>query len=222
MIGMYPVVHRLRTTVVAPWTIFGLGDTASRPPRRVLLYGIDGCGAHFIAGRLAAELSEAASIDAVVVDDTDTIAQRNPAELLTILTAPAIDEVVLVAVSHAPWDLPPEAFSDGGFERFVFVPPPDWDARRFRIWETAWGRELSTAELDHVVVATEGWAGCDIARLGERFNSAVDIGELVSAAREGAPESAAWLDRARTMVSDLGDRGRLDDLVGYLQRYRLL
>ena len=74
---------------------------------------------------------------------------------------------MLIGVSHQPWTIPAELFGDGGFERMAFVSPPDWDARRFRIWESSWGSARPSADLDRLVIATEGWSGPDITRLGE-------------------------------------------------------
>lgn len=220
VIGMYPTVHRLRTTVVAPWAGFRLGDTAVRPPHRVLLHGAPGCGATYIAGQLVDELATAAGVTAVVVDDVDEIVARDPAELTAILTGPEARDVVLVAVSHEPWAIPTDLFGDGGFERMAFVPPPDWDARRFRIWETSWGRGLSGADLDRVVVATEGWTGADLSDLADL--AAVSTADLTAALADRSPRSQQWLTRSRDLVRSLESYGRVDDLVGYLQRYRLL
>ena len=218
VIGMYPTVHRLRTTVVAPWTAFTLGDHAVRPPHRVLLYGPEGCGTGFIAGRLVDELA-ATDVVGVLVPAVDETVERDPAELAAILAAPATRDVVLIGTTHRPWAIPADLFGDGGFERMVFVPPPDWDARRFRLWEAPFGSASSTADLDRLVVATEGWSGADIAGLADAAGS---IEDLVAAIAARTPSAATWLSQARDMIRSLDSYGRVDDLVGYLQRYRLL
>lgn len=220
VIGMYPSVHRLRTTVVAPWASFRLGDAAVRPPHRVLVHGAEGCGVAFIAERLVDELSSVAGVGAVTIQSLDDTVDRDPGEVTAILGAHETRDVVLIGVSHRPWALPPALFGDGGFERMVFVPPPDWDARRFRIWESAWGSRLSVADLDRLVVATEGWAGPDVAALGDVSVGSVD--QLLAAVGETVPGTVEWLARSRDMIRALDSYGRVDDLVGYLQRYRLL
>lgn len=215
VIGMYPTVHRSRTVVVAPWTAYSLGDNAVRPPRRILVHGPAGCGVTFVARCLVDELGTVAGVPAALAPSVDDDA----ADLEQLLSSSAVRDVVLVAVSHRPWDLPASAFDDDGFERMVFVAPPDWDARRFRVWES-WGSRLDPADLDRVVVATEGWSGSDLAALDAgSFASVDDLLAHVAATRPGALD---WLDAARELVRCHGPRGRLDDLVGYLQRYRLL
>lgn len=219
VIGMYPAVHRLRTTVVAPWASSALGDPASHPPHRVLVYGVEGSGVTFIADRLADELGFI-GVASVVVPNVDEVVDGDPAEVLAILGAPETRDLALIGVCHRPWDLPIEAFAEGGFERMVFVSPPDWDARRFRIWETPWGSRLPVADLDRLVVATEGWSGSDIAGLGPVADGGVEA--ILHAVSAGPAAAAAWLAEARTMIRSLDSYGRVDDLVGYLQRYRLL
>lgn len=221
VIGMYPAVHRLRTTVVAPWAAFALGDAAVRPPHRVLIYGVEGSGSTFIADRLADELASTASVASVGFPSLDEVAERDPAEVTAILNAPETRDVVVVGVSHRPWNLPASLFAEGGFERMVFVSPPDWDARRFRLWETPWGSRLSPGDLDRLVVATEGWAGCDFAGLGE-IAAAGDVDALLAYIDDHESLASDWLSRARAMIRSLDSYGRVDDLVGYLQRYRLL
>lgn len=221
VVGMYPVVHRLRTTVVNPWAAAATGDVAVRPPQRVLVYGVAGSGSTFIAERLADELATVAQVNAVVVSTIDEMAARDAAEIAALFGAPATRDVVLVGVSHQPWILPADLFASGGFERMAFVAPPDWDARRFRLWETAGGRNLATADLDRLVAATEGWAGTDLASLGAAAAGST-IDELLERVRRTDTASAAWLGEARSMIRALDSYGRVDDLVGYLQRYRLL
>jgi hypothetical protein len=223
VIGMYPVVHRLRSTVVAPWVSAGRGDPAVRVPHRVLVYGARGCGVTFIAHRLADELGEAAGTGSIVVPTLDEDATSGPAEMTAALVAPEVADVVVVGVSHRPWDLPTGMLADGGFERLAFVPPPDWDARRFRLWESPWGCRLDAADLDELVAATEGWSGGDLALLGDIGAGAMPtMTELRNAVAAGATEAADWLSHARAMVHAFEGRGRVDDLTGYLQRYRLL
>ena len=216
VIGMYPTVHRARATVVTPWTARSLGDPAVRPPASALVHGPHGCGATFIAHRLADELGHAADVPAVVMEQVDDLAADGPDALTEALSSPAFADVVVIGVSHRPWDVP---IDGAGFDRLIFVPPPDWDARRFRLWETPAGSSLDVADLDRLVVATERWSGVDLAALGAAVRSADELLAVVEATE---PTSLRWLAEARDLVRRHGPHGRLDDVAGYLQRYRLL
>ena len=225
VIGMYPVVHRLRSTVVAPWTSSLRGDPAVRAPRRILLYGVPGSGTTFIAHRLAAELEDLGVISAIVLDDVDAAAGRDAEEFSAVLNGAETRNVVLIGVSHAPWSLPRQLIGDDGFERMAFVSPPDWDARRFRMWELPIGQRIDAAGLDEIVMATEGWSGADLARLGSTATteSPSVLVETVLAETAAEPStSTSWFGEARSMIRTLDSQERIDDLIGYLQRYRLL
>lgn len=219
VVGMYPVVHRLRSTVVVPWRGAALGDPAIRPPQRILVYGPPGCGTTFIADRLAHEIGAVAGVEAAVVTTIDDEARRDVHDLLEAVTGPPSRDVLMIGVSHRPWDLPRQVFGAGAFERLAFVPPPDWDARRFRVWEQPWGRSLDADLLDDVVAATEGWSGVDLDSLA---GAGGDLLAAASARGAAGTAAAGWLGEARALVSQLSGAGMVDDLVGYLQRYRLL
>lgn len=242
--------------MVDPWAASALGDPKVRPPRSVLLYGAPGCGVSFIANRLVDELAAAADVPAVVVDVFDatfaseTLGDVAPDELSLVdvtLESPALRDLVLIGVSHAPWDLRVPGRRDLGFDRMVFVPPPDWDARRFRVWESPWGPTMSPTDLDRLVAATEMWSGVDLRALLETWSSGSptagrttvsadaasrhpesgsptppSIDELIATVASTRPSTLAWLRTAGALVRELGPHGQLDDLAGYLQRYRLL
>jgi hypothetical protein len=78
-----------------------------------------------------------------------------------------------------------------------------------------------TVDLDRLVVATEGWAGSDLAALPDAVGTD-DVEALLSYIEGHTPGSTEWLSNARTMIRSLDSYGRVDDLVGYLQRCRLL
>lgn len=219
VVGMYPIVHRLRSTVVLPWRGAALGDPAIRPPQRILLYGPPGCGTTFVAERLAHELRAVAAVDAAVVTTIDDEARRDVHDLVEAVTGPPSRDVLMIGVSHRPWDLPRQVFGEGAFERLAFVSPPDWDARRFRVWEQAWGATLDADRLDDLVAATEGWSGVDLDALA---GSDGDLLAAVAGRNASGTDAARWLDESRVLVGQLSGAGMVDDLVGYLQRYRLL
>lgn len=223
VIGMYPVVHRLRTTVVTP-VVASLGDPLVRPPRSVLLYGPPRCGSSFIANRLAAEIEDLAGRRVVQLgrltaeSAVETVAQ--------VLRDAEANEDLVVATCHHPWELA------GGlaeaFDRFCFVHPPDWEARRFRLWESPLGRVLDDDTLERYVTATEGWCGMDLATGVDSDDGTHDVIDLESLASVEAavavagpgPATDAWLTAARTWALCFEREYGLDDLVSYMRRMR--
>lgn len=219
VIGMYPVTHRLRSTVVVPWA--ASGDPAVRVPHRVLVYGVPGSGVRFMARQLAEELTERTPACTVVMESFDDVAAADPAEVHSLLGGNETSDVVVIAVSHAPWNLPATLLEHDSFDRLTFVCPPDWDARRFRLWELSADSATSAELLDELLVATEGWAGSDLTALAASENR-VAGSTLLERVTATTPASMDWLASAREMVLRQGSVGRFDDLVGYLERYRLI
>lgn len=207
VIGMYPVVHRLRSTVVTPVVAASLGDPAVSAPGSLLLYGPPRCGATFIAERLGGEIEALSGRRVVALGRID--ASSDPETIATVLGDARAAGDLVVATTWEPWDLPAGVI--GSFDRFCFVHPPDWDARRFRLWESVSGRISGEDELAALLIATEGWCGVDLAEAFTRDRPA-QPGDL-------GPTTAAWFDAAQRWASD-GGRAGLDDLVAYLSRLR--
>lgn len=207
IIGMGSVVERARVGAVAPFVASRAGELMARPPTGVLVHGAPTCGVRTVAHAVAADLASFGVAPAVDLDDGDpNIEPTRPGEGL------------VVGWSHRPWALRRELRDGGRFELAVFVPPPDWEARRFRVWELTAGWALTPDELDDVVAATEGWTGADLAHLG----AVATAGTWADVVRRHRPASLDWLMAAREalVAGTLGDG--VDDLRAWLERYRLL
>lgn len=226
VIGMHSVVHRLRTTVVNPWVSARRGEAGVNPPHRVLVYGAPGSGVRFIAHRLSDELAEVVGVDSIVLDSFDAEASLDAVSMKAAISGPETSGLVVITVSRSPWALAGELFASGGFERMAFVAPPDWEARRFRLWEMPVGSRVDSAGLDKLVIATEGWAGEDLESIGMEGGggpmSTDEVDRLVRLISQAVPSSQRWLENVRALIPMMDSYGRVDDLVGYLQRYRLL
>ncbi|NLA35551.1 MAG: ATP-binding protein [Actinobacteria bacterium] len=208
VIGMYPVVHRLRSTVVTPVVASALGDPLVRAPRSVLLYGPPRCGASFIAHKLATEIEELAGRRVIHLNRLDA---ASSAEMVAQVMADAdANGDLVVATCHHPWELAGNLAA--AFDRLCFVHPPDWEARRFRIWESSVGRALDEAALEEYVTATEGWCGKDVV-------DGIDQDAVTADAGLGAL-TEAWLTAARTWALCFEREFGVDDFVAYMQRMR--
>jgi len=207
IIGMHSVVDRLTAGAVAPLVAYRAGELMSRPPSGVLIYGAAGCGVRTIAHAL--------------VSDVRGFGARSCGELDA--PEPLPDPVVwgdelLVGWSHRPWDLSIAVGEPGRFELLVFVPPPDWDARRFRAWELLARAGFDSASVDQLVVATEGWSGSDIEALIDECGG---VDEVLDRAANWRPTTWNWLIEARAGTVDGALARGTDDLRVYLDRYRL-
>jgi ATP-dependent 26S proteasome regulatory subunit len=141
--------------------------------------------------------------------------------------------VLLVGATNVPWTIDPAFQRPGRFDRVLFVPPPDADARR-----TILGRLLEqrptegTMPLDALVRATNGFSGADLANLVESaVDEAIDeslergeevsltAGHLTTAQRDLRPTTHEWLTTARNHARYANEGGRYDEVLAFLEKH---
>ncbi len=143
------------------------------------------------------------------------------------------ERVLILAATNMPWDVDPAMKRPGRFDRMVFVPPPDEEARAemFRLKLAA----VPTRDLDFQALArlTPHGSGADVDGIIERAKERVlaeimDGGEerpllqadLAEAAREAQPSTLDWLRTARNLVKFGGDN-TYRDVEAYLKAVKL-
>jgi transitional endoplasmic reticulum ATPase len=139
------------------------------------------------------------------------------------------DGVLVLAATNAPWHLDPAFRRPGRFDRILFVPPPDADARAAILRVLLRGRPV--AEVDHARVArkTDGFSGADLKALVEaaverKLEEAMRAGrpvplstaDLVEAARRLRPSTREWFGTARNYVLYANETGLYDDVRPFL------
>jgi SpoVK/Ycf46/Vps4 family AAA+-type ATPase len=180
----------------------------------------------------------------IFFDEVDAIGQKranlrgNPAmrgtvnQLLSEMDgAQAQNEGVFVlGASNQPWDVDPALRRPGRFDRTLFVPPPDPEARSaiFRFHTS--GRPLGSIDFDKLTKLTEGFSGADIARLCEVATRKaltdaarsgqirpIEMSDFDEAVRQVTPTTAEWLSTARNVVQFANQDGIYDELATYLK-----
>ena len=141
----------------------------------------------------------------------------------------ANEGVLVLAASNAPWHLDAAFRRPGRFDRILFVPPPDLQARA-RIIELALGARPS-AVRDVIALArdTDGFSGADLVAIveraaQERFAAALDSGVVepitdldLATARGGISSSVGeWFATARNWARYANDAGQWDDVLRHL------
>ena len=141
----------------------------------------------------------------------------------------ANEGVLVLAASNAPWHLDAAFRRPGRFDRILFVPPPDLQARA-RIIELALGARPSEVR-DVIALArdTDGFSGADLVAIveraaQERFAAALDSGVVepitdldLATARGGISSSVGeWFATARNWARYANDAGQWDDVLRHL------
>lgn len=139
-------------------------------------------------------------------------------------------QLLVLAATNAPWDVDDALKRPGRFDRMVFVPPPDAEARA-----TILGLHLADPptvpglDLTGYASRTPLFSGADLRNLAER---AVDLA-IDQTLREGgdvpigtshldgalgqlAPTTLDWLATARNYVEFANESGRYDEVLAYL------
>ena len=139
------------------------------------------------------------------------------------------DEMLILAATNAPWDVDDAVKRPGRFDRVVFVPPPDEEARRTILEQLVAGRPTDAIDIERLARQTALFSGADIHALVERaidvvIDEALDTGEarpLRTADFDGAlarmrPTTLEWLATARNYVEFANKDGSYDEVMQFL------
>ena len=139
--------------------------------------------------------------------------------------------ILVLAATNAPWHVDDAFRRPGRFDRVVFVPPPDRDARREILRIQLEGRLQADLDLDEVARRTDGFSGADLlavvdtaveaklaASLDDGVPRPITTGDLLAGGRKRKPTSAEWFQTARNYALHANQAGSYDAILEYLQR----
>jgi transitional endoplasmic reticulum ATPase len=138
--------------------------------------------------------------------------------------------VLVIGATNVPWAIDPAMRRPGRFDRVVFVPPPDREARRSILEIVLRDRPVAGGiDLDAVVRRTSGHSGADLANVIEAaadhaIGRSLDAGtaqeitraDVESALGEVKPTTIEWLSTARSYARYSNDSGIYDDVLKFL------
>ncbi|MFN8526182.1 MAG: AAA family ATPase [Chloroflexota bacterium] len=140
------------------------------------------------------------------------------------------DGVLILAATNAPWHLDSAFRRPGRFDRIIFVPPPDRDARADVLRALCRGKPLDTVDFASVADRTDGFSGADLKavvdqavelKLREALRDGVPrpitTADLATAARAVKPSTREWFATARNYALYSNQGGVYDDIVKYLK-----
>jgi SpoVK/Ycf46/Vps4 family AAA+-type ATPase len=142
--------------------------------------------------------------------------------------------VLVLAATNMPWDVDEAMKRPGRFDRQIFVPPPDAQARAemFRLKL----RDVPTESFDADTLGrrAEHFSGADIDGVIERakdvaLSDILDSGterevrnaDLLAAIADTPASTLEWLKTARNLVKYAGASGSYKDVEQYLRKAKL-
>ena len=139
------------------------------------------------------------------------------------------ENVLIIAATNAPWHIDPAFRRPGRFDRILFVPPPDEDAREAIIGVLAKSKPVTGLDGRALAKRTKDFSGADLKAMFDlatekclaramREGRVVPIGmaDLTAAARDLKPTTRAWFESAKNYAIYANQGGFYDDVLQFL------
>ncbi len=146
------------------------------------------------------------------------------------------DDVLIMAATNMPWDVDGAMKRPGRFNRPVFVPPPDAEARAEMFRVKLHGVPCLPLDFEALARASDHFSGADVDGvidlakeyvLTEHLESGASDAEpalgqehLLEAVRQLQPSTLDWLRTARNLVKFGGATGDYSEVAEYLKGVR--
>ena len=141
--------------------------------------------------------------------------------------------VLILGATNVPWAVDPAFRRPGRFDRVLYVPPPDQEARRAIVRHLLDARPAYGAiDAGAIASKTSGFSGADLEHLVETASdeaieaslgsgSEVPISQrhLVAALRDVKPTTLEWLTTARNYARYANEGGQYDEVLDFLKRH---
>ena len=138
--------------------------------------------------------------------------------------------VLILAATNAPWQVDAAFRRPGRFDRVLFVPPPDEDARAAILTIHLDGKPTDRVDTRAVAGTTKDFSGADMRAVVDRaienkLRDAMRTGQptplttndLLAAARTVHPTTSEWFGTARNYALHANQTGAYDEIAAYLR-----
>jgi SpoVK/Ycf46/Vps4 family AAA+-type ATPase len=141
--------------------------------------------------------------------------------------------VLILGATNVPWAVDPAFRRPGRFDRVVFIPPPDREAR-VGILKLLLAERPAADDIEVGLIAerTSGFSGADLRELVETAvdeaieaslasgrELPVSMAHLKTALAERKPTTLEWLTTARNYARYSNEAGQYDDVLAFLDKH---
>ncbi|WP_335871119.1 ATP-binding protein [Bacillus sp. 2205SS5-2] len=141
------------------------------------------------------------------------------------------DKLLVIGATNMPWDVDAAFKRPGRFDKLVFVPPPDKEARKQIFALKLDGKPVEEAlQLELLAAKTENYSGADIDNVIETaiesvLNEIMDTNEerhismhdLLQAIEETTPSTLEWMNTIKNYIKYSNQSGLYSDVAKYLK-----
>ena len=137
--------------------------------------------------------------------------------------------ILILGATNAPWHLDAAFRRPGRFDRIIFIPPPDEDARIAIIELMAKEKPVERLDVATLARKTKGFSGADIKAMFDvtteqalaramREGRVVPLTteDLLQTVRELRPSTKAWFESAKNYALYANQSGFYDDVLSFL------
>ncbi|MBN1261311.1 MAG: AAA family ATPase [Anaerolineae bacterium] len=138
--------------------------------------------------------------------------------------------VLVLAATNAPWHLDSAMRRPGRFDRVIFVPPPDFDARAAILRILLAGKPADRIDYGRLARATREFSGADLrgvvdVAVENKLREAMETGvpdplttrDLLAVIKTMRPTTKEWFESARNYALYANQSGLYDDILDYLK-----
>jgi SpoVK/Ycf46/Vps4 family AAA+-type ATPase len=140
-------------------------------------------------------------------------------------------EILVLGATNSPWFVDASLRRPGRFDRVLFVPPPDLQARLEILQLYLEGKPIETIDYAKIARGMEKFSGADIKAV---CDTAADIAimhamktgkvrpirteDMTAALKKVKPSTLEWLATAKNYVTYSNAGGSYDDILDYFQK----
>ncbi len=139
------------------------------------------------------------------------------------------DGVLILAATNSPWNMDPAFRRPGRFDRIIFVPPPDEEARASIIEILLKNKPVLSINHKKIAAKTKNFSGADLKgiidlAIENKLELSMEKGEIIPVETRDILKAAAarkssvkeWFNTARNYALYANDGGLYDDILKYL------
>jgi transitional endoplasmic reticulum ATPase len=140
------------------------------------------------------------------------------------------EQLLIIGATNSPWHMDGALLRPGRFDRIIFVPPPDYEARLTILRLHLRGKPTADLDLPRLARQTEGYSGADLMGLVEQAAEAalqdalrsnqvrpLTTNDLVRAQQNQRPSMEEWFATARNYGLYANEGGLYNDVMNYMK-----